>query len=161
MMYEPKDFEKHKMHCLKYLWIFQRRTQIIREMITDSDDFILNEVMYGDNPDVFIEKVVEALSYSKQLLQFNTGMNDQDLEESLKIGSILAEFIVTAQLSQEDRDAYFEMIDDPALIRDIESFRLKTIREKLESIYTGDNIDTFGFDEIIAKNFGEENNGKE
>ncbi len=160
-MYEPKDFEKHKMHCLKYLWIFQRRTQIIREMITDSDDFILNEVMYGDNPDVFIEKVVEALSYSKQLLQFNTGMNDQDLEESLKIGSILAEFIVTAQLSQEDRDAYFEMIDDPALIRDIESFRLKTIREKLESIYTGDNIDTFGFDEIIAKNFGEENNGKE
>lgn len=160
-MYEPKDFEKHKMHCLKYLWIFQRRTQIIREMITDSDDFILNEVMYGDNPDVFIEKVVEALSYSKQLLQFNTGMNDQDLEESLKIGSILAEFIVTAQLSQEDRDAYFEMIDDPALIRDIESFRLKTIREKLESIYTGDSIDTFGFDEIIAKNFGEENNGKE
>ena len=160
-MYEPKDFEKHKMHCLKYLWIFQRRTQIIREMITDSDDFILNEVMYGDNPDVFIEKVVEALSYSKQLLQFNTGMNDQDLEESLKIGSILAEFVVTAQLSQEDRDAYFEMIDDPALIRDIESFRLKTIREKLESIYTGDNIDTFGFDEIIARNFGEENNGKE
>lgn len=160
-MYEPKDFEKHKMHCLKYLWIFQRRTQIIREMITDSDDVLLNEVMYGDNPDRFLEKIIEALSYSKQVLQFNTGMNDRDLEEALKIGSVLAEFIVTAQLSEEDRGSYFDMIDDPTLLQDMESFRLKTIREKIESIYNGDNVDTFGFDEIIARNFGEEENGKQ
>lgn len=160
-MYQPKDFEKRKMHCLKYLWIFQRRTEIIREMIIESDDTIINEVMYGDNPEHFIEKIIEALSYSKQVLQFNTGMNDKDLEEALKIGSVLAEFIVTAQLSEEDRSSYFDMIDDPALIADMESFRLKTIREKIESIYTGDSIDTFGFDDIIARNFGKESNGEQ
>lgn len=160
-MYEPKDFEKHKMHCLKYLWIFQRKTEIIREMISDSDDVILNEVMYGNNPDIFIEKIIEGLSYSKQVLQFNTGLNDKDLEEALKIGSVLAELIITSQLSEEERASYFDMIDDPTLLGDMESFRLKTIREKIESIYNGENIDTFGFDDIIARNFGEESNGEQ
>lgn len=152
-MYTPKDFEKHKMHCMKYLWIFQRRSEIIREMILSDEDEILNEIMYGNDPEIFIEKVIGALSYSKQVLQFNTGMSDSDLDEALKIGSVLAELIITTQLPEEDRKSYFDMIDDPTLLTDLESIRLKTIREKIETIYTGDHIDTAGFEDIISKNF--------
>lgn len=152
-MYTPKDFEKHKMHCMKYLWIFQRRSEIIREMIVAEEDQILNEIMYGDNPEIFIEKVIGALSYSKQVLQFNTGMNDADLDEALKIGSVLAELIITTQLPEEERKSYFEMIDDPNLLTDLDSVRLKTIREKIQTIYTGDSVDTTGFEDIISSNF--------
>jgi hypothetical protein len=155
-MYTPQDFEKHKMHCLKYLWIFQQRAQIIKEMIRHSEEDIVNNLTIGNNVEMYMEEIISALSYSKQVLQFKTGMNDEDLNEALKIGSILAEFIITASLDEDEREEYFGMIDEPAELTDMQAIRLKTIREKIESIYNGTEESTVDFDDIIKRNFGED-----
>jgi hypothetical protein len=104
-----------------------------------------------------MEEIIGALSYSKQVLQYKTGMNDEDLNEALKIGSILAEFIITSSLDEEEKEEYFSMIDKPAELTDMQGMRLKIVREKIESIYNRTEESTVDFDDIIKRNFGEEN----
>jgi hypothetical protein len=159
-MYTPKDFEPQKMHCMKYLWVFQRRVDIIRDLL-DDDEITINELI-NDTAHNYLEKVLNAMSYSKQILQFETGLNDVDLQESLKIGSVIAEFIMTTALPEHDRDRYFYIIDHPAELSEADLLKLRMIRERIESMYNSPSVDTSDFDEIIFNNFiignGDSNN---
>lgn len=151
VMYTPKDFDPEKMHCMKYLWVFQRRVDIIRDLLDDSE-ITVGDLINGIN-DNYLEKIFNAMSYSKQILQFETGLSDIDLQESLKIGSIIAEFIMTTALPDEDRDRYFYMIDNPASLSEVDLIKLRMIRERIESMYNSPSVDTSDFDDIIFNNF--------
>lgn len=158
IMYTPKDFEPQKMHCMKYLWVFQRRVDIIRDLLDSDSDFTIRELLDGINEN-YMEKILNAMSYSKQILQFETGLSDIDLQNTLKIGSILAEFIMTTSLPEEDRDRYFGMIDNPVDLSEAELMKLRMIRERIEAMYNSPSVDTSDFDEIIFNNFIK-NNGE-
>jgi hypothetical protein len=157
-MYTPKDFDPQKMHCMKYLWVFHRRVELMKDLLQADGDFTIGEIL-NDVGSNYVQKILDAMSYSKQILQFETGLSDVDLQNTLKIGAVIAEFMMTTSLPEEDRDNYFGMIDNPVEMSEVDLIKLRTLRERIEGMYNSPFVDTAEFDDIIFNNFIK-NNGE-
>lgn len=144
-MYSIGDFEREKMHALKFLWIFERRVSLVIEMMDQ----------LGDDPFEKMKKFPTVASAANDRLLIETGMTENQLLEALMIGTYIAEYRELQKMSDDEKQEYLALMESDfdfdeafpgfgeAFEEVKQSFEQKKLREK-------------NFKDIIKNNFGDD-----
>lgn len=145
-MYGIGDFERDKMHALKFLWIFERRVSLVIEMMED----------LGDDPFEKMKKFPSVASAANDRLLIETGMTENQLLEAIMVGTYIAEYRELEKMSDYEREEYLALMENEATFDEVfpgfgeafdqvkKDFEQKQLRQK-------------DFDDIIKSNFGDDN----
>ena len=139
-MYTPKDFNPEKMHSLKYLWIFERRAELIAQQLD------------GMSMEERVEKLPVAFLNANELVQMETGLTSDELTKALFVGTYIAEYRLMETMDLEEKNAYIEFIEEDST--EIMSDLLKESLEKLSEALDPSELRS-DFNEIIKENFNE------
>lgn len=141
-MYTPKDFDPDKMHCLKYLWIFERRAELIAAQLEDCS---------------FEERVnmlPKAFMNATERVQMETGLSTDDLRKALFVGTYIAEFREIEKMDDEERESYISFVEGsrgvPEEVLEMFGVALEELEEALDPERLYDD-----FNQIIKENFND------
>jgi len=141
-MYTTDDFKPGTMHAFKFLWLFERRTELIKQHIMESNSDNLFEVL----PSAFIS--------ANERVQIETGLSTDDLATAMLIGTYIAEYREMTKMTEEELKEYMEFMEDPRSVD-------PEIMEQFETAFTTyrsmslDSNSRKAFEEIIKLNFKE------
>ena len=145
-MYGIGDFNRDKMHALKFLWLFERRVSLVIEMMENLDDDPLEKM----------RMFMSVARTANERLLIETGMTENELLEAIMIGTYIAEYREMQKMSEEEREEYVALMESDVDFDDAfpgfgevfeqvkQDFEQKKIREK-------------NFMDIIKSNFGDDN----
>lgn len=145
-MYGKGDFDRDKMHALKFLWLFERRVSLVMEMMNEIDD----------NPFEKMKMFPVIARAANERILIETGMTENQLLEALMIGTYIAEYREMQKMSNEEKDEYIALMESDmdfdeafpgfgeAFDEVKKDFEEKKLREK-------------DFMDIIKNNFGDHN----
>jgi hypothetical protein len=131
-MYKPTSFNNETMHAMKYLYLFDRRGEIVREIMKNCDEDVSN----------FPEIVGKAFIESMRVLQLETGMLDENLDDAVAIGTMIAEYRFMMNMSEEERNEYIDFVENSTEDDIPEDFKevLNTLKETREDTKQINNL---------------------
>lgn len=143
----PKDFESDKLHSLKYLYIFRRKQEITLELLSQCD---------LTDPEDF--KAKKPFARASQQIQQETGMNDADLSEAIRIGMWIDEYdrmIHMTPIELQDYIAEIEDEPDSYKVPDILQEDLTELWDNIQKVIDDKHSGNLLFEEIINENFND------
>jgi len=141
-LYGPKDFNIDTMHALKYLWIFDRRAELVHQQI---DGLSFEEKLAA---------MPAAIRSATERVQIETGLSPDDLSKSFTIGTFIAEYREMLRMSQDELDDYIAVMEEqPGSIVFEDEKLMGLVMDIAAEFRKGDVSDEFN--EIIERNFTE------
>lgn len=141
--YKPNNFDPEKMHSLKYLWIFERRSEIIREALDDLDF------------DERLKALPKAMYDATERIQMETGMSNDELRKAIFIGTYIAEFQELQKMSDDEAESYLNFIEESEGVPDDVVERFGEVLEELHNVMNPEGVRESFYD-IIGMNFGDD-----
>lgn len=145
-MYGIGDFEREKMHALKFLWVFERRVSLVIEMMEDLDDDPLEKM----------RMFMSVARTANERLLIETGMTENELLEALMIGTYIAEYREMQKMSEEEREEYLALMENDVDFDDVFP-GFGNVFEQLKQDHEQKKIREKDFMDIIKSNFGDDN----
>lgn len=145
-MYGIGDFQRDKMHAYKFLWLFERRVELVIGMMSDIDD---------DDPISKIKMFPSIARSANDRLLIETGMAEHELLDALTIGTYIAEFREMQKMTQEELDEYIALMESDAIF-DGSFPGFGEAFQHIKKDYEESKNREKDFLNIIKKNFGED-----
>lgn len=120
-MYKPTTFSHETMHAMKYLYLFDRRGEIVRELMQN----------HSEDSSNFPEVVGKAFDESMRVLQLETKMLDDELRDAVAVGTMIAEYRFMMNMDEDERQEYMNFVENSTEDDIPDEFKavLDTIRE--------------------------------
>jgi hypothetical protein len=142
MDYQPNDFQIENMNSLKYLWIFKRRLDLVKDALQDLSE------------EEKQKKIPEAFFYAGEKVQFETGLSEAELLSAMYIGAMIAEFDFLMNLeSDEEREEFIEFMNDPSSLYSPANDVISEWKSALRNINQDSRKNKEEFNNIINNNF--------
>jgi hypothetical protein len=144
-LYKPGDFKIETMHALKYLWVFDRRAELVHEKL---DGLSFEEKLAA---------MPAAIRSATERVQIETGLSPDDLRQSFTIGTFIAEYREMLRMSEDELEDYLAVMDDSDPTVLLEDERLVGLVMDIAAEFRKGDVGN-EFNEIIERNFleGEE-----